>query len=181
MNGEPQISRDEVGPGEEWLRGVYDQALPVVYGYFLRRCSGRVEDAEELTQATFESALRALRSGTVVQAPLPWIVSIARRRLIDYYRSQASIRRRLQRIVSHTDKSWWQISEAATSAAEARLITALNQVPPRQRLAVVLRYVDDLALKEVARLLRTTEKAAESLLSRGRRSLRSAYEETDDR
>ena len=45
----------------------------------------------------------------------------------------------------------------------------------------VLRYVDDLALKEVARLLRTTEEAAKSLLSRGRRSLRNAYEETDDR
>lgn len=53
-----------------------------------------------------------------------------------------------------------------------RLEKALAQMPPRQRAALALFYVDGNSMAEIADLLETNAKAVESLLSRGRQSLR---------
>jgi RNA polymerase sigma-70 factor, ECF subfamily len=52
------------------------------------------------------------------------------------------------------------------------LDSALQSLAPAQRMAVVLFHGEGLAVKEVARLLDTSPKAAESLLSRARATLR---------
>lgn len=157
---------------------LYDQALPVVYGYFIRRCGGRVDIAEELTQETFLSAVRSIDNGASVEAPMPWLISIARRRLVDHYR-----RERLRRDMYgryDQDTTTRRLGSSPTTLAETRLITALGEVPRAQRLALILRYVDDLPVREVAGLLGRSERATESLLRRGRDSLRSAFEEVGD-
>ena len=164
----------------DWFREFYDRALPVVYGYFLRRCGGRVDVAQELTQETFLSAVKTLHRGVEIEAPLPWVVAIARRRLVDFYRDERRRRETLQAVASEENQTIPGASQPTTSSAEARLVAALDRVPPTQRVALVLRYVDDLSVREVAHLLNKSVRATESLLSRGRRSLQRAYEELDD-
>jgi RNA polymerase sigma-70 factor (ECF subfamily) len=56
------------------------------------------------------------------------------------------------------------------SRAEA-LQAALNQLPARQRQAVVLRHVDGLSNPEIAEIMDITVEAVESLTSRGKRAL----------
>ncbi|MEW5764094.1 MAG: RNA polymerase sigma factor [Acidobacteriota bacterium] len=65
-------------------------------------------------------------------------------------------------------------SEAGLLAAERQvaLQKALAGLPPAQRMAVVLFHLEGLPVAETARLLDVGVKAAESLLSRARRSLR---------
>ncbi len=58
--------------------------------------------------------------------------------------------------------------------------TALNALPPNQRLAIVLRYYEEFNYKEIALALKTTTKAVERLLSRGRERLRDILEDQDD-
>lgn len=158
------------------FREFYDRALPLVYGYFFRRCGGRREIAEELTQETFLSVVRSLNRGAQVDAPLPWVVSIARRRLVDFYRSENR-----RRTVSQQPADRATLRQpTTTTVAEVRLVAALDAVPEMQRLALVLRYVDDLPVREVGRLVDKSERATESLLSRGRKALRDAYEEAGD-
>ena len=157
----------------------YDRALPVVFGYFVTRCGGRKDLAEELTQETFLSAVQSIDDGASVEAQLPWIVSIARRRLVDYYRKQE----RLERNDRAAGLSTYSRPEGGTTrpttVAEARLMTALDRVAATHRLALTLRYVDDLPVKEVARLMGRSEAAAESLIRRSRQSLLEAYKEID--
>jgi RNA polymerase sigma-70 factor (ECF subfamily) len=156
----------------EWFREFYDEALPVVYGYFLNRCGGRVDVAQDLTQETFVSAVRSMQQGEPIAAPLPWIVSIARRRLVDHYRRQSR-----ERGPAAPDHSGGDPAVETTTAAEARVIAALDGVSPLHRAAIVLRYVDDLPVRELAGLLGKSERAIESLLVRARRSLLEAYGE----
>src|SRR4029077_7806970 len=52
------------------------------------------------------------------------------------------------------------------------LLSALRTLPPRQRAALWLRYCDDLATADVARILRCSDTAAKQLLLRARDSLR---------
>jgi RNA polymerase sigma-70 factor (ECF subfamily) len=49
---------------------------------------------------------------------------------------------------------------------------ALDALPPNQRMAMVLRYYEELGYAEIAQALATTEKAVERLLARGREGLR---------
>ncbi|MCA1743409.1 MAG: RNA polymerase sigma factor [Desulfonatronovibrio sp.] len=49
---------------------------------------------------------------------------------------------------------------------------ALDALPPNQRLAIVLRYYEDLDYKEIASAMETTTKAVERLLARGRECLK---------
>jgi RNA polymerase sigma-70 factor, ECF subfamily len=51
----------------------------------------------------------------------------------------------------------------------------MRRLPADQRMALLFRYLDDLSVREVARLIGRSEKAAESLLARGRESFRQAY------
>jgi RNA polymerase sigma-70 factor (ECF subfamily) len=55
----------------EVFSAFYDRALPVVYGYFLRRTGGMPALAEDLTQETFLAAVKQIRNGTSVDAPMP--------------------------------------------------------------------------------------------------------------
>lgn len=61
---------------------------------------------------------------------------------------------------------------AALLAARSALATALAQLPPKQRIALALRYVHDLADAEIATALGCRVGTAHALLSRGRAALR---------
>lgn len=153
-----------------WFRELYDEALPVVYGYFFKRCGGRRDVAADLTQETFLSALQSLKKGAKVEARLPWVVAIARRRLVDH------IRRRTRRDTHSVGEDEVWVGPGWTSDTEVRLIEALDRLAYDHRLALILRYVDDLEVNEVAGLMGKSVRATESLLVRARASLADSFE-----
>lgn len=57
---------------------------------------------------------------------------------------------------------------------------ALDGLSPNQRMAIVLRYYEDLNYEEIASALETTTKAVERLLARGREGLRATLGNRDD-
>jgi RNA polymerase sigma-70 factor (ECF subfamily) len=153
------------------FREFYDRALPVVYGYFFKRVGGSAV-AADLTQETFVSAVRTLRRGAVVEAPMPWIVSIARRHLVDHFRSRTNPSKSgTGQPPGADDRSPW------TSAAEARLVEAMSHLSNDHQLALVLRYVDDLTVADVAVAMGRSVRATESVLVRARTALTAAYAE----
>jgi RNA polymerase sigma-70 factor (sigma-E family) len=65
---------------------------------------------------------------------------------------------------------------ADTSAEERQpLLEALQRVPPRQRAVLVLRFVHDLSVEQVAETLRCSTGTVKSQTSRGLQVLREAY------
>lgn len=157
------------------FRELYDQALPRIYTYFYNRCGRAASTAEELTQETFLAAVTELRKGKHVDEPLAWIHGIARHKLVDHYRRQARSARvsALAEPISGDTAVW--------DAAEQRELTlrTLDALPALQRAALVLRYLDDLSVRDVARALGKSVHATESLLGRGKESFRRAYPESD--
>jgi RNA polymerase sigma-70 factor (sigma-E family) len=63
-------------------------------------------------------------------------------------------------------------ADGAPSGVEPWLLAALNDLPPRQRTALVLRYVDDLDLRGIAAAMGCSVGTAKSHVSRGLQSLR---------
>jgi RNA polymerase sigma-70 factor (ECF subfamily) len=155
----------------------YRSTMPVIYRYLYRGTAGDVQLAEELTQATFEIAVRAFAQGHLDALEPAWLHTVARSRLIDHYRRAKREKATLTLIASRGHDVELP---GEPSAAEAH--AALQVLSGRYRLALVLRYLDDLSVGEVARLLGRSVRATESLLSRARSALRAAYQEQcDDR
>jgi RNA polymerase sigma-70 factor (ECF subfamily) len=153
----------------------YTEALPVVYGYFLRRTGGSTALAEDLTQETFLAAVRQITRGTEVDAPMPWLIGIARHRLLDHYRRTAAEERRYRPLDRAADDIADVRDDLAVVLDRQHAIAALDALPASQRLAIALRYLDGLSVPEIARELSKSVHAVESLLARGRATFKQNY------
>lgn len=159
------------------LERFYAEAMPVVFRYFLSRCGGDRAVAEDLTQDTMLSAACEIRHDRFGRYPIPWVLGIARHRLLDHYGRKARDRRRA--IAWHDATRTRAQFEEATDLAADQVHEALAGLPGMQRAVVVLHHLDGLAVDEVAELIHRSPAATESLLARGRASLRAALEGGD--
>ncbi len=157
------------------FRTFYDRALPAVYGYLRTRLSD-LSRAEDVTQEVFVAAVKQWPFPANVNDEVAYVVGIARHKLVDEYRRQdAQVRRRRQ----YAAMSGHAAAHRTTAADEVRVHWALSAVPAMQRAALVLRHVDDLAVKDVADVLGKSVRATESLLARGTRALRKSFRQVE--
>jgi RNA polymerase sigma factor (sigma-70 family) len=124
-------------------------------------------EADDCFQETFVSALKAyprLRPNSNLKA---WVLTIAHRKAIDDHRRRARGALPVAEIEA--------LDERATASPRARdgvLWQAVQQLPPRQRSAVVLRFVADMAHREIATTIGCSEEAARRSLHEGLTRLR---------
>jgi RNA polymerase sigma-70 factor (ECF subfamily) len=152
----------------EVFSAFYDEALPVVYGYFLRRTGGMPALAEDLTQETFLAAVKRLQRGVVVDAPRPWLIGIARHRLIDHYRATSGMANRVVALDNWIDEQPDDRDDISAFLDREHAISALDALPASQRLVIALRYLDGMSVSEIARQTGKSVHAIKSLLARPR-------------
>ena len=160
------------GEGATALLALYDRALPQVYGYLVSRC-GSPALAEDLTAETFLAAVAALQRGTA-ELSVGWLVTVARRKLVDHWRRRAREERKLQLAAGEPvaeEPPWDELLDATRAGA------VLAELGAHHRAALTLRYVDGLPVAEVAEHLDRTLHATEALLVRARAAFRRAYGE----
>ncbi|MGE2832503.1 RNA polymerase sigma factor [Mycobacterium sp. SMC-4] len=151
------------------LLALYDEALPAVYGYFVRRCSDR-GTAEDLTSETFLAAMDAARKPSPPEFSVPWLIGVARHKLADHYR-----RARIPVPVADVPEP---VEPADDWDVELDRIVAeqvLARLPEQHRTVLALRYLDDCTVPECADLIGRTVHATEALLVRARRAFRAHY------
>ena len=163
--------RSREGQAAPDLLTLYDRALPDVYGYLLSRC-GDAALAEDLAAETFLAAVVAVRTGTAV-LNVAWLIGIARHKLIDHWRAQSREQRHLRAVhdaACEDDDPWDERLDAL------RAQQVLGLLAPHHRMVLVLRYLDDLSVPQVAAELGRTRHATEALIVRARSAFRRAYE-----
>ena len=156
------------------LVALYDEALPHVYGYLLSRCGGRVAVAQDLTTQTFLGAVQAVRRDKGAHLSKPWLMAVARNKLVDHWRRQAREERGL-RTVAAEQHSFHDPWDAEIDGLRAQGV--LDRLSAHHRMVLTLRYLDDLPVPEVAILIDRTLHATEALLVRARAAFRRAYTE----
>ena len=82
---------------------------------------------------------------------MPWLIGIARHRLIDHYRVTAAEERRYRPIDSGTVELADDRDDFAVVLDRQQAIAALDALPASQRLVISLRYLDGLSVPEIAR------------------------------
>lgn len=160
------------------LLTLYDEALPSVYGYFVRRCADRAT-AEDLTSDTFLAAMDAARKWgtrsdeTPPPITVPWLIGVARHKLADHYR------RRHDRFTDPVAELPEPDGEDRWDAEVDRIVaeSVLARLPEHHRTVLALRYMDDRSVPECAELIGRTVHATEALLVRARRAFKKHYPE----
>jgi RNA polymerase sigma-70 factor (ECF subfamily) len=143
-----------------------------VYGFLAYRLSDR-QVAEDLTQITFERALRAWSRYDARRAPVAaWLLQIASNVLIDHHRRDRGPMR----------EPLHGAPEASTPGPEQRfsgspdLLVALDGLDEREREILALRYGADLTGQQVAGLLGLSLANVQQIASRALRRLREQLE-----
>ena len=165
------MSAEPVGEHPRALLALYDEALPQVYGYFVRRCGDR-GTAEDLTSETFLAAMDAARKPEPPPLTVPWLIGVARHKLADHYRrrhDRATVPVAEMPEPDDPDDTW----DAHLDRIVAEQVLA--RLASQHRLVLVLRYLDNLSVPECAELLGRTVHATEALLVRARRAFREQY------
>ena len=163
----------EAAGGVDELVAIYPEALPQVFGYLLHRC-GSVVVAEDLAAETFMAAVNALEREAPPTLTVAWLIGVARHKLVDHWRRIEREERNLvtaANLGDDLDDPWPAVVDVDAVHA------ALAQLSAPQRVALTLRYLDGLAVAEVAQHLGRSIHSTETLLVRARAALRRVYRE----
>jgi RNA polymerase sigma-70 factor, ECF subfamily len=158
---------------------LYDEHVWNVYGFFGYRVGSR-QEAEDLTQLTFEKALRSFRKFDERRASFStWVMTIARNALVDYYRSDRGSRQEPIGDPNDAEALLGEHVEAPSMGIAPELETALGKLNDREREVIALRFGGDLTGIEISRLTGLTVANVQQILSRSLRRLRSELEGSD--
>jgi RNA polymerase sigma-70 factor, ECF subfamily len=135
------------------------------------RMLGSSTDAEDVVQEAFVKAYRALtEDGFDFRSSVKtWLYRIVTHSAIDAMRRRA---RQLARNDSAPAPTADGLALAEARLALAELGDWLQELPPEQRAALVLKAVEDLTTPEIADILECSEGAVEQRLVRARATLR---------
>src|SRR4051812_14236629 len=140
-----------------------EQHRTAVWGYLVATAGPAA--APDLLQDTLLSALRAYPSLKDASNLRSWLISIAHSRIVDQARSLA---RRPEVLGEVADSARVHVDVHV----DDELWDAVQQLPDKQRHAVVLRYVGDLPYAEIGSLCDTSEAAARQNVRAGLARLR---------
>jgi RNA polymerase sigma-70 factor (ECF subfamily) len=150
------------------VRRLLDDAGPVVYGYVYARVGGDEQAAADIVQDSFLEAMRSAPTFRGDSALTTWLCTIASRQLARHYereRRQREARRRLE--VVRDD-----VADDDEVAERDQVIRALGRLSPDHRLVLVRKYLDGLAVADIAAEIGRTRVQVQSLLQRARDALR---------
>ncbi|MGH2734558.1 MAG: RNA polymerase sigma factor [Actinomycetota bacterium] len=120
--------------------------------------------AEDATQEAFGRAFARWARLSSEAWAAGWVMTTA----LNVCRRHHRMERRIWRF-------WSPESKQTVSAVERTdVVAALRTLPPRQRQAVILHYLGDLPVQQVADLMNTTDGTIKAYLFRGRAALREA-------
>lgn len=142
----------------------------------LRLASRLLSDPTEAEDVTQEAMLRVWRiapdwrQGEAKVST--WLYTVVRNLCTDRLRKRKTPVAALDAVPEPADDAPGAVQQMTEAARAKALQSALQQLPDRQREAVILRHLEGLANPEIAQILDISTEAVESLTARGKRALK---------
>lgn len=168
--------RDASASYDDELRRVYRTHVRAVFAFLAYSVSREV--AEDLTSLTFERVIKSWdRFDPSRASERTWVIAIARNALTDHFRRQQ------HRATVSTDEHPALLETVASAddplarqLARDELVFWLEQLNPRERQVLAMRFGADMPAGDVASALELSESNVHQITSRALRRLRAAAE-----
>lgn len=162
----------------EYFTNLYNQNFDYVYSYIFARTAGNSQLTEDVVQECFAAAWSSLDRFDNKSTFRTWLCSIAKNKLRENYRRAIY---REKREFSDNDSLVEHASsfdlEKVVLDNETRLyvLEVLKEMNPLYRCALIMKYIDGLSVKEIAKVLGKTAKAVDGVLQRSKAAFEKAY------
>ena len=171
IDGEEKLIKDAIRGISSAFGTLYDHYQPMIYRFILVKVASR-EEAEDITHQVFLSAWQNVRTYKHRGHPFSsWLYQIARNQVIDHYRSKKG-----EISLEAIDPEFF-VSPASVNADLAvkleveKVRLAINQLKPDYQDVIIMRFVEDISLKETAAVMQKTEGAVKLIQHRAVKEL----------
>src|SRR3954451_3694198 len=130
MNGR-EAPNESSGCSQTAFLEFYDRAAGELSRYFVRGVLGDRATAEDLTQEAFAAVVVAVRAGRAEALTMPWLMGVARHKLVDHYRRSAADQRRLAHFWSRASDDLQ--FDALDSCDPSRVLEMMRNLIPQYR------------------------------------------------
>ncbi len=161
LEDEHKLIVEAKGGEAEAFGRLYDYYLPAIYRFILLKV-GQREEAEDLTHQVFLKAWQNISDFSVKGFPFSsWLYRIARNLVIDYYRKTKPV------VNINIDEEFISeklifrpaLSEIDDKQNIARIMVALKKLQEVERDVIIMRFVEDLSIKEISITINKSEGA----------------------
>jgi len=168
---ETDLAREAIADTEAFTE-LYRRHVTRVYRYHMAH-TGNVKDAEDLTSQTWMAALEGIRSFRGTSSFAGWIMGIASKKRLMYFRRSGNRREVPLDAALHIPSPNLTPDKEATQRLQMESVSrALRQISPDRAEAVILSFFGGLSNLEISRVLSKSEAAVKMLISRGLQDLR---------
>ena len=174
LDSEENIIKDAVRGDTAAFGLLYDHYQPAIYRFVVVKV-GRREDAEDITHQVFMNAWQNIKQYRHRGHPFSsWLYRIARNQVIDHYRAHKDN-------VSIESIEIDQLGIAATSSSQAdlslkldleKVMRALRKLKQEYQDIILLRFVEELSIREAAAAMKKSEGAVKLMQHRAMKELK---------
>jgi RNA polymerase sigma-70 factor, ECF subfamily len=159
------VARLRVGD-EDAAHEFFDRYSARIRRFIASSLGGGADEADDILQETFIALADALPFFRGDSSLFTFACAIAHRKVLSFIRTNAR-RARLLRAAPITEDA-----NPQPAGADREFSRALAELRPEYREVLLLKYVEEVGVSEIARILRLSEHAVESRLARARKALR---------
>lgn len=159
-----------------------DTFVPSLWRYVYFRVNGDQHLAEDIVSESILAMVNYAEKNASIERPSAWLRTVASNKVNDHFRAAA----RVQHLIDDARETGKYVEEEDAVAkqilVEQRIDVrrAVDRLPEEHRLALEWKYIEKISVNEISIRLGVTEKAAESILFRARRELRSKLTSLDE-
>ena len=150
---------------EQFIKLVNDEQ-EALRGFLLALCCGNKDDADDIAQEALVKAYLASVGYQDKGRFRSWLFKIAQNTFLNH--------KVAQRTFESIDeaRAFLDTSDMDAKYARQELYLALATLPPTERAAIVLFYLDGHSIRDISKITDTSEEAVKKQLSRGRDKLK---------
>lgn len=168
---EADLARQAIASADAFAE-LYQRHVTRVFRYHMAHV-GNIKDAEDLTSQTFIAALEGIRSYRGSGSFPAWIMGIASKKRLMFFRWNGSRPEIPLDAALHYPSPSLPTDRAAAQHLELESVArALRQISPDRSEALILTYFGGLSNVETGHVLNKSEAAVKMLISRGLQDLR---------